>query len=148
MATTTKPSVVHLNEQTSAQARVLVTTQDEDRFSLPCAQAVEACKMHISRKVWFDELDAMLVRVNHWAGEQQNAVHAVFAAPREGRVVIFVVPRSDQYDRDLGARITDLDLELAQQFQVITSEVMQVPGKTPALLATFVNPETAKTIYG
>lgn len=148
MATKTTQPLLHLNEQTNPQTRVLVTTQDEDRFSLPCAQAVEACKMHISRKVWFDELDAMLVRVHQWAADHAALVHAVHAAPREGRVVIFVVPKTDLYDRKLGAEITELDIELAQQFQVITSEVMQVPGKTPEQLATFVNPDVAKIIYG
>lgn len=148
MATKAKDQVVRLDEKANPEGRVLITTQDEDRFSLPCAQAVEACRVHISRKVWFDELDSMLVRVKEWAGSHANLVQAVYAAPREGHVVIFVVPKSEHYDLDLGAKLSDLDLELAQQFHVIASEVMQVPGKTQQQLATFVNPSTAKPLYG
>src|SRR4051794_13615317 len=120
MSTETKPQTVHLNEQANPQGRVLITTQDEDRFGLPCAQAVEACKMHINRKVWFDELDALLVRVRQWGAEHAGRVHAIHAAAREGRVVLFVVPQSDRYDLELGSSLTDLDIELAQQFQVIS----------------------------
>jgi hypothetical protein len=147
MATQSSSQTLHLDEKANPQGRVLVTPQDEDRFTLPCAQAVEACKLHVSRKLWFDELDSMLVRVRDWAGQHQDRIHSVYAAPREGHVVIFVVPKSDTYDLDLGSQLTDLDIELAQQFQVISTEVMQIPGKTTQQLASFVNPDMAKTVY-
>jgi hypothetical protein len=148
MAPTTQEQTIHLNEQANPEGRVLITTLDEDRFFLPCAQAVEACKMHMSRKLWFDELDAMFVRVQKWATEHREQVHAAYAAPREGHVVIFIVPKSASFDLDLGAKATDLDIELAQQYPMIPSEVMQVPGQTPQQLSTFVKPGSAKTLYG
>lgn len=148
MATKASASTLHLNERTDADRAVLVTTADEDRFSLPCAQAVEACKVHISREVWFDELESMFARVREWCEQHKDRVRACHAAARGGVVVVFVVPHSTQYDRDLGSLLTDLDIELAQQYQVIESEVLQVPGDTPERLATFVQPGAAKTIYG
>jgi hypothetical protein len=147
-AQTTKPETIQLNEQAEPERRVLITTQDEDRFSLPCGEAVRACKVHMNRKVWFDELDSMLVRVGKWASDNKEIVKACYAAPREGRVVIFVLPMTPSYDRKLGALLTELDLELAQNFQVIDSAVMQVPGDPPDRLATFVNTQAAKKIHG
>ena len=73
---------------------------------------------------------------------------AVYASPREGHIVLFVVPKSKQYDLGLGAKLTDLDVALSQQFQVIDAEVMQVPGNTPEELATFVNVDAGKQVYG
>ena len=148
MASTTKTPTVHLDERANPEGRVLVTAQDEDRFIVTCAQAVAACKMQISNKVWFDELDALLVRVRDWSAQNSARVHAVYASPREGRIVIFVIPKSDQYDLELGNKLTDLDMELAQNFQIIDTEVMQVPGKLPDQLATFVNVESAKRLHG
>lgn len=148
MAGATKTPTVHLDEKANPEGRVLVTAQDEDRFIVTCAQAVAACKVHISQKVWFDELDALLVRVRDWARHHADKVHAAYASPREGHIVLFVVPKSEQYDLDLGAKLTDLDIELGQQFQVIDTEVMQVPGKTPEHLSTFVKVEAAKQLYG
>ena len=148
MAGTTKTSTIHLDEQANPEGRVLVTAQDEDRFCVTCAQAVAACKMHISQKVWFGELDALLVKVRDWATQNATQVCAVYASPREGHIVLFVVPRSKQYDLDLGSKLTDLDVALSQHFQVIEAEVMQVPGNTPQELATFVNVNAGKKVYG
>jgi len=148
MAGTTKATTIHLDEQANPEGRVLVTAQDEDSFCVTCAQAVAACKMHISQKVWYDELDALLVKVRDWARQYAEKVHAVYASPREGHIVVFVVPKSDQYDLALGGKLTDLDIELAQTFKIIDTEVMQVPGKKPDQLATFVNVDSAKRLYG
>ncbi len=148
MAGTTKASTVHLDERANPEGRVLVTAQDEDRFIVTCAQAVAACKMHISQKVWFGELDALLVTVRDWATQNASQVRAVYASPREGHIVLFVVPKSKQYDLDLGTKLTDLDVALSQQFQVIEAEVMQVPGNTAEELATFVNVDAGKQVYG
>jgi hypothetical protein len=141
-------AAIQLNARANPQGRVLITSQDEDRFILPCVQAVEACRVHISQKVWFDELDAMFILVQQWARKHADLVHSVYAAPREGRVVLFVVPKGSTYDHALGARLTDLDLELARDFRVIRCEVLQIPGKTPHQLATFVDPRLAKILYG
>lgn len=146
MPTKNRTSPLQL-DAAEAERRVLVTTEDEDRFSLTCAQAIEACKIHTSRKVWFEELRSLFSQVNEWAIKNQSAVRCCYAQPRAGLVAIFIIPIKDSFDFDLADKIADLDLELSQEFPLVPAEVLQIPGNEDGL-QTFVDTHTAKHLYG
>lgn len=131
-----------------AERQVVVTTEDEDRFSLTCAQAIEACKIHTSRKVWFEELRSLFLHVNGWAIKNKDHVRSCYAQPRAGLVAIFIIPIKDSFDFDLADQIADLDLELSQEFPLVPAEVLQIPGGEEDGLRTFVDSDIAKHLYG
>lgn len=128
--------------------RVVVSTEKEDRFVMSCRRAAEACKLGNSRDVWLEELNSMLLYVREWARRNESLLEACYAAPREGQIVIFVVPRADHFDFDLSEKLTDLDLEVAEKFQACPCDLLQIPAKTPEALENFVNLKEAAHIYG
>lgn len=131
-----------------AERQVIITPEDQDRFVLTCDQAIAACKIHSSRKVWFEELGRLFFHVNHWAIQHQDRVLACYAAPRGGQVVVFVIPKSDHFSFDLADLVVDLDIEITQKFQSIPAEVLQIPGASNSQFNSFVDPKIAKHLYG
>lgn len=127
--------------------QVIVTPEDEDRFGLTCAQAIEACKIHTNSKVWFEELTSLFQYIHDWAQKKTALVHACYATPHAGQVVIFVVPVADSFDVQLSDLLADLNLEICEKFQLIAAEILQIPGKDTAHLGTFLNSKVAKTLY-
>lgn len=146
MATKNRTTPLQL-DAAEAERRVLVTTEDEDRFSLTCAQAIEACKIHTSKKVWFEELRSLFSQVNEWAIENKASVRACYAQPRAGLVAVFIVPVKGAFDFELARKIADLDLDLSQEFPLVPAEVLQIPSSEDGL-RTFVDSDTAKRLYG
>lgn len=123
---------------------VVVTPEDEDRFVVTCRDAVRAVQVHVGEKAAVEELRSMLDYVRErLTGLSQ--VSACYAAPREGQIVFFVVPGQDKMDFALSESLTELDLELAEKFQVYRCEILQIPS---AALGTFLDPSLKVQIYG
>ena len=130
-----------------ADRQVVITQEDEDRFSLTCAQAIEACKFHTNRKIWFEELASLFGFVQSWIKDNLPKVNSCYAAPRGGQVVIFIVPTAKSFDFELSDALADLSLALSEKFQQISSDVMQIPGKDPQHLQTFLDVKVAKILH-
>jgi len=145
MATKQEAGIIRLDEAADGDCVVVITKADEDRFSLTCRQAIEACEAHTSEKLWFAELESMFKDVFEWAQERSKLVRACFAAPRAGQVVIFIVPNSARFDQQLAEDIADLELRLSRDYRQITLELLQVP---EGALNTFVGKKWAKPLYG
>jgi hypothetical protein len=146
MTTTAHKTPIQISSS-DPNRQVVITQEDEDRFSLTCAQAIEACKIHTNRKVWFEELASLFEHVRVWVEKNKAIVHACYAVPRAGQVVIFIVPAADSFDFSLSDSLADLSLEISEKFQLIAAEVLQIPGKDPDHLQTFLNAKVAKTLH-
>ena len=126
---------------------VFVTAQDSDRFLVAAKKAVEA----LQRVTELDRVvdlfsEEYLPRLHNWCLEHQNKLAACFVSPPRGpSLVVFVVGKTNQYDFELGKRISQLELDLEDMGW--TSDVLQLPSGDDEELRTFFNPEQALQIY-
>lgn len=105
---------------------VLFTSETEDRFLMSCREAVRAANIGASAVVIVDEIREFVNEVGEWVVAEGTRIAECYIAPREGQLVVFVVPKSHKYDFDLSDALTDLDLRITQKYR-IPCEVMQIP---------------------
>lgn len=144
---TTDPSKeevpIHLDAKSEGDRTVVLVDPDfEDRFVKQCDWVVEASKLGLSRDVWLQELQAMMTHVAKWAEKQP--VRTCYAAQRDMRIAVFVVPESGKFDFDLVEGINSLDLELSEKFQACPCDVLQAPDLD---LEELANPRSVMRFY-
>ncbi len=132
---------IHLKDSDGDRQVVIETPYD--RFLMSCVRAVEACA---SRQAWQDEFTALVDRLKEWVESSKGRVRACYLSPGDGHISVFFVPSSDTYDFDLGDALNDLEVELATNFKVVPTEVLQIPGDTSERLEAFVDVEKSITI--
>ena len=125
--------------------QIIIHPADNDLFVATGKQVIEACRLHISVDVWFQELSAMLQEVRSWAQKRGSQVRSCFCVPRGTRVILFFVPATPQFDFDLADALAILNGELVKGFNVGMIEVRQIPWDE---LDRFLNTDKAKLVYG
>lgn len=125
---TQQTNPIHVDARGSERL-VVLTPEDEDRFVQTCQWVVEASKLGTSRDVMLREWYGLLSHVKKWAEQHASLLKQCLAMQRDDQIGIFVVPAKNQYDFELSDLLTELDLELAKQFQICRCDVFQMPEK-------------------
>jgi hypothetical protein len=144
----TKARPPRVKKITADQERVLLHPENNDLFMRTGKQVIEDCQLGISVQVWFRELEAMLHEVGKWIdapGGGGSRVRACYCTPRGTKIILFFVPKSDQFDFDLADALTELNVQLMTRFNVGMVEVRQVPHDE---VERFVTIDRAKVVYG
>jgi hypothetical protein len=138
----TRTDTVRVND---ADPQVVLQPDNNDLFIRTGRQVIEGCRLGISIELWLEELELMQRAVHNWAAERAKLVRACYCAPRGGRIQLFFIPVSGQFDFDLADALAELNDELVRGFNIGMIEVRQVPGDE---LDRFLDITSARQVYG
>jgi hypothetical protein len=143
MKTEAKTSAIQVDARD--ERNVMFTPRDEDRFFMSCERTIKAVQHGAGALAIRDEIEGLMKFLASELTKEAGKINSCFASPRDGRLMICVVPKGQKIDFVLGDRLAALDLEIAEKFQALTCDVLQIPEDT---IDQFVNMETAWPIYG
>ena len=112
--TSTKPTnIIELHfENEGGQVRIV--PPDRDIMAMPIELAIEACRAFHHQIRFKDQFDLLVNRLGRWIGERKNDVSAAYLTVRDSGLLLLVVTRGKEFNRELEEAITDLDLDIAQ----------------------------------
>ncbi|MCL2649056.1 MAG: hypothetical protein FWD61_18995 [Phycisphaerales bacterium] len=119
-------SVIHELQHAAKQYRVITT--DEEILQQSGEQIVRACKLQMNASRWHQNFNLMVEHVREWCKERANQIAFALVELRSDKTVFFVIPRSEQYDFDLGLEQARLDIYLSTRGGIGYTETRQVPG--------------------
>lgn len=140
--TAAKP--IHLTFRSVEQ--VVVEPDDNDRFVTTAAEAARACQQAQATKEFQDEFKAFLSHIHGWCTAHGKEVESGYVDIGDGGLRVNICMKSDDFDFDFDDLITELDIELAQQFPKCIAEVTQIPREVCRKLD--VDAEFSLQVYG
>lgn len=108
--------------------RVAFAPQDKDEFVLGCKGAIRCSQAGLGWGAVSDELRGLFEYVRSWSQQQADIARCEIRTV-DGRLVVYVVPKSGQFDLSLAERLTDLDLGISRQFQILPCDVLHDCGR-------------------
>jgi hypothetical protein len=139
----TKPQVIRLS---SKGGNVVVTPDDEDRFTLTAQNAVKACQDHYRSSEAIKQFKSEFLRpLMEWCEHNAARIHSCFVPVPVGYVQVFVIGASPKYDFELGTELAKLEVSLADAGWRVN--VLQIPYSDDEELKTYFDPEGALLVY-
>ena len=124
---------------------IVLHPEDNDLFTRTGKQVIEACRLGISVEVWLDEFKDMLAYASQWSRVHASHVRSCFCTPVGARDTLFFSPMGESFDFGLAEKLTDLNADLINKFNLGMVEVRQIPWSQ---LDRFLDPEKARVVYG
>ena len=142
MATdTTSSSVVRLRWDMK-DGLVVVTPQDEDRFSIKVGRAIEILQQ-ANRADEFKQQFKILLRVlAEWLKDQVDVGRA-YLTHRDGALAFVVIRKSREYDDEFEDSLSNLDYEIANDadLNLIKIDGIALPSVSDTAASSFLDPE-------
>lgn len=131
-----------------SKQQVLVVTDNEDRFLTTSKEAALACKQQDLSKEWKVQFEQFLGYINEWAKEREDRVSEVYLAVGSEGLTVFVVTKGTDYQFDFDDEITELDINVAAEFDHCPATIYQIPSTPIDALSSFFSTESSLQIYG
>lgn len=121
---------------------VVVTPDDEDRFAITVGAAIQACHAFEQQKVFEHQFTIVLKRLAKWVQETQAEIAGAYVTVRDNGLLFLVVRKSPQYDACFEDKLTELDLEVANDpnLNLIRLSVLAIPEASDDAVASFWAP--------
>ena len=115
MPTSTQPQV-HLR-WSEKDRRVVVETEDEDRFCTTVEDVIEACRVYDkeNRKLFQIQIRYLLDILGEWGHQHREVLDRAFLTVRDGQLLFLVVTKERIYNAPLEKDLTKLDFEIARK---------------------------------
>ena len=146
MATITQ-DVIQLDFR-EGDRQVTVSPQDQDRFTITVEQAAWSCQMGHQAIQYQKLLLEMFGHIHQWCQQRADKVERCLAGFQDGQWTFFFTNKTQKYDFSFGDALADLDIELAEKFNGIQCDTLQIPAQSPGRIRTFIEPSKAILIYG
>ncbi len=127
---------IHAHESHRKYKLVYLDNQQIERTA---SELIEGSKLLKNRELWIANFTATIKRVRDWCGKSSALIRIALVDIRSNKVLFYFVPRSDRYDLDLGARMTELEVELGGSAGIGYVETQQIPERS---LERFVGPRS------
>lgn len=126
--------------------RVVVETDDEDRFVMSAIKAVEACvSAHRQDEAIRVFKTTFLGPLHAWCISQASRVQACYVIPVDKHIDVFVVGLEERYDFDLGREISNLESQFYDSGWRVS--VQQIPHGEAEERETFYNSGEVLEVY-
>lgn len=139
-----KPLRLHFK----SEQRVLVVTEDEDRFMTTSREAAIACRRAQDEQEWRDEFQAFLGHIHEWCKEHADVIDRAYVGFGDEGLKVFLVTKGKDYCSDLDNAAADLDIDLGHRFPGCPAYVMHLPNRPLEALQSFFSPPKAMQLYG
>jgi len=135
-------------DHNDGERQVIITPENQDRFVMTCAKAVEYCELSNSFNIFKSDLLKLMEHCAAWAGKNKDRIREVFVGPHEYRVGVFVIPQSEHFDVELAERVAELSHEIGRAYPAVRAEAIEVPGHSKESQRCFVNTDKMTPVYG
>jgi hypothetical protein len=102
----------------------------------------------LDQKEWTEEFKAFLSHIHEWAQQHSDVVSAAFVGVSSEGLTGVIVTKGPEYRTDLDDEITDLDIQLADQFPACRADILQSPEGEPEGRIPYISLERAVQVYG
>jgi hypothetical protein len=123
----TKAPINTIHELQHAARHFRIITSNEEIIQQTGEQIVRACQLQISVGAWYQNFELMVQHVAAWCEERSEKLLAGLVNLRNDKTVFYIVPRSEEYDFDLGREQAELDIYLNTRGGIGYAETRQVP---------------------
>jgi hypothetical protein len=131
---------VHVIDSKHEPYRLYRVIADDDSVVERTAREVaEGSKMLSNLDLWHQNFRATLARVRAWCGARSKSLRAALVDIRSNKVLIYFIPESSRYDLELGAAMTELEVEIGGSAGIGYFESLQVPARS---LERFIGPRS------
>jgi hypothetical protein len=120
-------SVGVIDERQHAARQFRIITADEDIIQRTGEQIVRACQLQMSASAWHQNFSLMVEHVFNWCAERSERIDLVLVGLRSDKTVFYIIPKTDQYDFDLGLEQAALDIFLNTRGGIGYAETRQIP---------------------
>jgi hypothetical protein len=121
---------------------VVVTPEDEDRFSITVEAAIRACQVDQKDAIFRFQFKRMLNQLAAWLTARSEHVAKAFVSVREVGLLFLVVRKARNNDAFFEDDLTDLDLQIAQDpdLDLIRLSVLAIPCSPDEAVESFLMP--------
>jgi hypothetical protein len=129
-------------QQTSPPGgKVLVITDDGDRFALPVDVAVRACESAEDLGEFARQFEHLLSRLGQWMARYPGEVSRAYVAPEPGGVLFAVVRRGREFNPAFEEALSDIDFEIGQSddLNLIKLRAIALPELSEEAVASFLD---------
>jgi hypothetical protein len=134
------PQGVHvIDGKHEAHRLYRVITEDDGVVERTAREVALGSKMWQGFDLWRENVKATVQRVRRWCGAHASSIRFSLVDIRADKMLIYFVPDSQRYDLELGAAMTELEVELGGSAGVGYVETLQVPYRS---LDRFVGPKS------
>ncbi len=111
------------------EAKVLIETEQQDRFMLTLHAAIRACQAFSHMDEFTEQFTNLHAKVSAWVATQDHHVSKAFLTARDSAILLLLVQKSPSFDQELEDSLTDLDIEIAQdeEFNLIRLNILALP---------------------
>src|SRR5438128_692155 len=90
--------------------RVVVTSQEGDRFLTTSQEEAQACRMYVYDKEWKEQFDGFLAHIHHWAKGHSDIVLTAYVGISSEGLTGVVITKGSEYRLDFDDEVTRLDI--------------------------------------
>lgn len=144
----TTQGIMPLRLDFKSEKKVLVITEDEDRFTTTSQEAALACRRAQDEKDWSEEFKEFLAHINAWCKGRPDQVDRAYLGFGDEGLKVFLITKGDDYRSDLDDSVAELDTDLPRKFPNCPAYVMHLPNRPLEALKTFFSPPKALQLYG
>jgi hypothetical protein len=143
MTQMTKPvvrsSIILLDED--RYENVYVIPKDRDKFILTVEEAVRACRAQANQAAFQCQFRDLLDELTDWVKARRARMQAAHLMIRDSGMLLVVMQKGKEFDRELADELTELDLHVAnaESYKLIDLDVMAVPYVSHDSLTAFLS---------
>jgi hypothetical protein len=123
----------------------LIEPDDKDRYMMTIGEIIQACAVYqkLGFREFADRFKSLADTLGKWAHERRAKFSKAFLTIRDTNFLFLLVTKSQEYDAELEAELTDLDLTIAHNsgFSDISLSVQALPHCTPDTYISFCDPK-------
>jgi hypothetical protein len=137
-------SPLQLNYKTQGQT-VVITPENEDRFSLTVQEAIRACSAGQDAIIFDRQFKKLLEKTTFWLKKNSSDIDKAYVTIRDSDILFFIVRKTVEYNRDFEDVLTDFDIEVAEDRNLdkIRMSVLAIPKSSPQTITSFLRPDFA-----
>ncbi|MCI0640661.1 MAG: hypothetical protein L0Y72_20085 [Gemmataceae bacterium] len=138
MAIKTQPIIQLHHENT--HGKVLVETDEQDRFVLTVSAAIEACQAYGKVNEFNQQFKELSARLSNWIGEHATDISQAYLTVRDASILFLVVQRAESFHQGLVDSLADLDVGIAQDeaLYLIRLNVLALPRASEPSIESFL----------
>jgi len=123
--------------------KVIITMENEDRFSMTVQEAALACKLADNRQLFKfrSQFKNLLNELAVWIQKNRKKVFKAFMTVRDAGLLFLIVRNEVPFDRDFEDQLSDLDIAIAQNenYSLINLSVLALPRCSPSAGFSFLS---------
>jgi hypothetical protein len=130
-----------INQACPPGRKVLIISEDGDRFALPVDVVVHACRSAEKFEEFTRQFQELVGHVGRWLCEHAGDVDRAYLALEPGGIMLVVVRKGREFNPAFEDALSDFDFEIAQSedLSLIKLRAIALPDSSEEALTSFLD---------